>query len=507
MSALTRRDFVRNGAAGALALWLPNGLIERAAAAGGRRVQPSAFADLRKRLTGTLLLPGDAGYTQSSQPANTRFDAIRPAAVAQCADETDVATCIKWSLENGVEPVARGGGHSYAGYSTTTGLLVDLGRLNSVKLDQRTGLAVVGGAALNANVFYKTVEGDFILPGGTCLGVGVGGLVLGGGVGYNTHWAGLTCDHLRGSRIVTAAGDVLKIDDSHHSDLFWACRGGAGGNFGINTSFTFELARVPRQDVAFYRFDYRGADAAGAVLSAFDKLLETAPTGLNAVAMSQATPVDSGGPREAIATFSRGQYIGPLNTLKEIVSPLLAAAKPVTTRLGRCASGTCSACSPAWKHSTMRSATSRATRRLRSPKASSRKWSTCSPPARAAMTPTTARCGRSVGSGRQGQFDRPARHRVRTSRHAHDAPRNPGMGHERTRVGPRRADRLDQRHDRDDRSPYRHESYQNFPNRDIKDWKREYYAENLDRLVNVKTKYDPHNVFRNAQSIPPRRHL
>ena len=125
--------------------------------------------------------------------------------------------------------------------------------------------------------------------------MGVGGLVLGGGIGYNTHWAGLTSDHLVASRIVTADGGVLHIDPSHHPDLFWACRGGAGGSFGINTQFTFHLVRIPSADVAFYRFDWRGADAAAAVLGAFDRVLKKAPAALNAVAQAQAVPVGTGG--------------------------------------------------------------------------------------------------------------------------------------------------------------------------------------------------------------------
>ena len=137
-------------------------------------------------------------------------------------------TCVEWSRAHDVQPVARGGGRSYAGYSTTRGLLIDLTPIRQVKLDKRTGTAVMGGAARNQNVFDATVDGDFVLPGGTCLGVGVGGLVLGGGIGYNTHWAGLTCDHLVGSRIVTADGRALAINEKRHRDLFWACRGGAG---------------------------------------------------------------------------------------------------------------------------------------------------------------------------------------------------------------------------------------------------------------------------------------
>src|SRR5438270_755566 len=130
-----------------------------------------------------------------------------------------------------------------AGTAAALGLGLGIGRGAASAFPRRRGPAVVGGGALSRDLFAGTADGPLFLPVGTCLGVGVGGLVLGGGIGYNTHSAGLTCDHLRASRIVTAAGDLLHLDASHHSDLFWACRGGAGVSFGINTSFTFDLVK------------------------------------------------------------------------------------------------------------------------------------------------------------------------------------------------------------------------------------------------------------------------
>jgi FAD/FMN-containing dehydrogenase len=507
VNGLTRRDLLRAGAAGAAGLWLPLDLIEQAAAAPARaRVDPRALADLRRRLHGTLLLPADHGYAAASQPANTRYENVRPVAVADCADEHDVAVCIRWSGENGVQPVARGGGHSYAGYSTTTGLVINVGRLHTVAVDKRTGVGTVGGGALNQNMFDATVDTGFILPGGTCLGVGVGGLVLGGGIGYNTHWAGLTSDHLRASRIVTAAGEVLHVDPSHHEDLYWACRGGAGGNFGINTSFTFDLVPIPRPDVAFYRFDYRGADAAAAVLAAFDKMLQTAPAALNAVAMSQAAPIMAGGPREAINTFSRGQYIGPLSELRELVSPLLAAATPVTMTLETL---------PFWKMQRM----------FASVEAEHHAFGDISRYSRAplpdsvvaqvidlvAACPTRDATNNgsmwslgwvggpvvdSIGRRETAYVHRNMLTMLRATpvwdTNAPAAVRDGLIGWTRQMIATI--------------APYTaNESYQNFPNRGIADWPTEYYAENFARLVDVKTRYDPNNVFRNQQSIPPRR--
>src|SRR5680860_205092 len=338
MTTLSRRSFLRGGAVATSAVAL--GAYINPAAALGRQtpvdpsaVAPSALDDLRTRLNGTLMLPGDSGYASASAPANGRYLDIRPAAVARCADEADVVTCIQWCNENGVPPVGRGGGHSYAGFSTTTGLMIDIRRLNSVQVDKREVMVTCGGAALNNDFFIATEDGPLFLPGGTCLGVGMGGLTLGGGLGYNAHWAGLTCDHMQASRIVTAAGEVLEIDSSTNSDLYWASRGGAGGSFGINTSFTFDLVDVPQHDIAYFRFEWTGADDAFATLSAFDALIQTAPAAFNGVIMAEATEVGSGGPSEAIGIMSRGQYIGPLVELRDLVAPLLDAATPDTQTL------------------------------------------------------------------------------------------------------------------------------------------------------------------------------
>jgi FAD/FMN-containing dehydrogenase len=513
MSDLTRREVVRAGASAALGLYLPGGLVGRAAAlprvAGRARTQSHhhrrALEELATRLHGRLLLPGQPGYGVATQPANTRFDRIRPLAAAVCADEHDVATCIAWSREHDIPAVARTGGHSYAGYSTTTGLAIDLGNLKAVTVDARTGRATIGGGALNQDVFAVTVGGDYVLPGGTCLGVGVGGLTLGGGIGYNTHWAGLTCDHLRGTRVVTAAGELLDVDDSTHSDLLWACRGGAGGNFAINTSLTFDLARILTPSVSFYRFDYRGADAAAAVLSKFDEILEGAPPELNAVAMSQAVEVGPGGPREAIATFSRGQYLGPMSKLTELVSPLLQVATPVKTTLQTLSF---------WE---MQAALAGAEAEPHSFGDISR-YSTAPLPAAvvARVVDLLVECpSRDTNNNGSvwslGWVGGDVVHSVPRSATAYvhrDALTLLRATPVWETYGPPSVERDLVAWSKEviaAIAPYTApESYQNFPNRGITDWKREYYAENYERLVDVKAAYDPDNFFRNSQSIPPR---
>ena len=512
MSELSRRDLLRSGAASAIGLWLPFAADARSAAwharAANGRISKRALLELWQALRGGLLLPGDPAYDAASTPANARFDGIKPIAVAQCFDEHDVVTCVNWARAHGVPPVAKGGGHSYAGYSMTEGLLIDIGELRRVAFNKHTGVAVMGGAARNQNVLDATVNSQFVLPGGTCLAVGIGGLVLGGGIGYNTHWAGLTSDHLVASRIVTADGRVLHIDPSHHPELFWASRGGAGGSFGINTQFTFHLVKIPSADVAFYRFDWRGADAAAAVLGAFDRVLKKAPAALNAVAQAQAVPVGTGGPREAITVFSRGQYIGPQSELQDLVQPLIdAAGTPVKTTLTtmrywdmqrmfasaetqRHAFGDISRYSsaPLPDHVVGKVADLLAECPSRTAESNGSMWSLGW-----IGGPVVDRFGRRETA----YVHRDMLTMLRaTPVWAIDAPKSVRDG---LIAWTNQMIRLI--------APYTPaESYQNFPNRGIADWKHEYYAENYSRLVKVKTKYDPHNLFHNAQSIPPRRH-
>lgn len=507
MNTLNRRSFVSAGAASALALGTYiNPLLAAARQATPQSdVDPSALDDLRARLNGALMLPGDSGYAAASAPANGRYLDTLPAAVARCADEADVVTCIQWCNENGVSPVGRGGGHSYAGFSTTTGLMIDIRRLNSMAVDTREGIVTCGGAALNNDFFIATEDGPLFLPGGTCLGVGMGGLTLGGGIGYNAHRAGLTCDHLQASRIVTGAGEVLDIDGSTNSDLYWACRGGAGGNFGINTSFTFDLVEVPQDGIVYYRFEWTGADAAFATLAAFDTLIQTAPAAFNGVIMAEATEVGTGDPGEAINIMSRGQYVGPLDELRDLVAPLLEAATPDSQTVEA---------KTFWDMQRMIASgepdphsfgdlSRYSNRHLPESVTAELVDLLVSCPSRSADANGSIWSLGWVGGIVIGQFSRTETAYVHrdattllrpTTVWPNDAPES--VGNELNAwtdaviaaIAPHTPD----------------ESYQNFPNRAIENWQRQYYAENFERLVDVKTAHDPGNLFNNPQSIPVR---
>lgn len=232
---------------------------------------PPDWTALRAKLSGRLLLPGDNGFTY--QGFNPVWDVRKPAAVARCTSASDVQACVS-AARSRVPVAARGGGHSYAGYSSPeNGLQIDLRGLAGVEVlpgDQ----VRIGAGALLGEVAEALAKSGRCLPTGTCPSVGVAGLTLGGGIGVLARKYGLTCDHLVSATVVTADGRQLTTSAQEEPDLFWALRGGGGGNFGIVTSFVF--ATLPAPDVTVFSLQYP-AGAAADVLGAWQGWIAQAP--------------------------------------------------------------------------------------------------------------------------------------------------------------------------------------------------------------------------------------
>lgn len=200
-------------------------------------------ADMRASGNGTLVLPSAPTYSSLALPRNTWFAHIRPQGVAVCTNAQNVQTAVRWAAENGVSPVPRSAsGHSYAGYSTTNGLSLDMAPISGVEFLDDDVVRIGAGARLGA-VSNTLAERGLLLPIGRCMTVGVAGLTLGGGFGFNSRQFGMTSDSLLETEIVTATGELLTCNARENADLFWATRGGNGGTFGVNTSFTFQAQR------------------------------------------------------------------------------------------------------------------------------------------------------------------------------------------------------------------------------------------------------------------------
>ena len=202
------------------------------------------WSALDRNLQGTLIRPDSPQYPAARQLFDPRFDSVLPAAIAYCVSPADVQTCLTFAQRFGLLLALRAGGHSYAGYSTTTGLVLDVTRMSAVTVDPGAGTATVGAGARLIDVYAALAQYGLVVPAGSCPAVGIAGLTLGGGVGVLGRKFGLTCDNLLAAQVVVADGRVLTCDASHDPDLFWALRGGGGGNFGVVTSFTFQAHQV-----------------------------------------------------------------------------------------------------------------------------------------------------------------------------------------------------------------------------------------------------------------------
>ena len=185
----------------------------------------------------------DAAYDESRKVWNGNIDR-RPLAVARCLDEADVQAAVRFATEQGLEVAVRCGAHSMAGASVVDdGLVIDLGAMNQVRVDPDARRVVVAGGALLGDVDAATQAHGLAVPSGLVSHTGVGGLTLGGGMGWLTRIGGLTIDNLLSARVVTADGQARVASPSENADLFWAIRGG-GGNFGVVTEFEFALHEV-----------------------------------------------------------------------------------------------------------------------------------------------------------------------------------------------------------------------------------------------------------------------
>ncbi|WP_206787796.1 FAD-binding oxidoreductase [Amycolatopsis sp. MtRt-6] len=249
---------------------------------------PPNWDDLRSQLTGNLLRPGADGYETAKQGFNQLFDGNNPVAVATASTVQDVQACVK-AAAGRVTIAARSGGHSYAGYSVPQGgLVIDVAALN--KVDVQGGKAVIGAGAKLKDVYAALARAGRALPAGSCPTVGIAGLTLGGGIGVLARKYGLTCDHLSSAQVVAADGRTLTASAGSEPDLFWALRGGGGGNFGIVTEFTFDTDPAP-PELTVFSLHFPAGSGAG-VLGAWQQWIAAMPPELWAnLVLSGGSPV------------------------------------------------------------------------------------------------------------------------------------------------------------------------------------------------------------------------
>jgi FAD/FMN-containing dehydrogenase len=243
--------------------------------------------DLKSKIKGTVIVPGDTAYEEARRVWNAMIDR-RPAVIVRCAGATDVSLAIAFARENDLEIAVRGGGHHIGGHSVCDdGLMIDFSGMKEVQVDTDTQRAYVQPGVTLGDFDRAVQEHALATPVGINSTTGISGLTLGGGFGWLTREYGMTIDNLVSADVVTADGQMLRASKNDNPDLFWAIRGG-GGNFGVVTQFEFKLHRVgPDVFAGLIVFPFKDARD---VLTRYREFVESAPLKLNLWAVLRQAP-------------------------------------------------------------------------------------------------------------------------------------------------------------------------------------------------------------------------
>ncbi|KUL24473.1 FAD-binding oxidoreductase [Streptomyces regalis] len=263
---------------------------------------PANWTALAQDLDGPLIRPGDADWKSAHQLYNTRFDSLKPAAVAYVAHPDDIRTTLAYARAHNLHVAIRNGGHSYAGWSSGNNrLIIDVSKLNRIRASGNT--AVIGAGSKLIDVYRALAAKGTTIPAGSCPTVGVSGLTLGGGHGVTSRAYGLTCDSLTQATLITADGKQLTANATTNKDLFWALRGAGNGNFGVVTELHFKTHPAPQAVTAYMTWPW---SKAAALIKAWQ---EWGPTQPDEIWSSLHVANYAGGtPTISVAAFSLGTY-------------------------------------------------------------------------------------------------------------------------------------------------------------------------------------------------------
>ena len=278
------------------------------------------FQKLADDIAGRVILPEDADYEVARRVWNGMIDK-RPLGIARCVNADDVLAATSFAADNGIAIAVRGGGHNIAGNATCDkGLVIDLSPMKSVEVDRHNRRARAGGGVLWGEFDAETQKAGLATNGGLMPSTGIAGFTLGGGLGHLMRSYGLACDNLLSADVVTANGRTLRASAEQNDDLLWAIRGG-GGNFGIVTSFEFQLHDVG-PDLLGGRLIHRLADAPN-VLRFYREFMGGAPDNLIVYAGLSTGP--DGEPRLGL----RPVFNGPVAEGQSLLKPLRQFGTPV----------------------------------------------------------------------------------------------------------------------------------------------------------------------------------
>ena len=452
--------------------------------------------------------PEDRGYLTDLQLYDSRFDSVRPAGIAYCASPSDVQRSVAFARAHSLPFVARSGGHSYAGYSTTTGLIIDVTLMAAVRAGP--GPAVVGAGARLIDVYSTLNAAGVSIPAGSCPTVGIAGLTLGGGVGVVDRAFGLTCDALTSVEVVTADSRVVTASPTSNPDLYWACRGGGGGNFGVATSMQFRTFPTAPLTLAFLVWPW---PAAADVLPAWlewappgpdqlwsNCLLETEPTGTSPKLQVGAVWIGAAGGLGGLLTQLEGAVGAP---------PSSRLVETVPFEHGMYVEGGCASFSQAACHLPTQTPAGMLARQPSLAKSAYLNGPLGDQGVQAIVAGIDARQSQR-GEGAVG-FDAyggainrisPSAtafvHRSALASAQFNVPFDPGTPAEQLASSQSWLNSW-----YTSVAPYMSGSaYQNYIDPDLPEWAQAYYGSNLGRLMQIKRTWDPDDAFHFAQSIP-----
>lgn len=458
---------------------------------------------LDAEISGEVVLPTAPAYDRASRALNARFDHVRPQAVVRCASPDDVAAALRFAKRRRIGVAPRGGGHCFAGRSSTGGMLVDVSAMSQARVEG--GTVTMGGGTSLGEAYGSLLEHGLTVPAGSCPSVGVAGLALGGGLGIIGRKHGLTSDHLSAAEIVTADGRLVTCDEHHEPDLFWALRGAGAGNFGVVTSLTFRTIPAPDATNFHLTWPFSGA---GAVIEAWQGWAPVAPEELSASLV-----IGAGGSIEDVPNVEVfGIMLGTESDTDGLLDDLVRAVPSGPTSVFR-------------EHlsfgDTVRYWSRRAIREGDPPGEKLRgaryiKSEFLDRPLAPGVIETLLEVfvdGRVEGQARELDFSPWGgaynRARADASAFVHRTHRS-WLKHAAEVAPDATAPEREAAHGWVTRSwnvvhPWgTGRVFPNFPDPDLEGWARAYYGTNLDRLQDVKARYDPENLFRFRQSLPLR---
>jgi FAD/FMN-containing dehydrogenase len=289
-------------------------------------LDPTRLAELTGSLTGRLLQPGEPGYEEARRVHNGLIDR-RPAAIVRCRSAADVAAAIRFARASGLQVSVRGGGHNVAGRAVVDdAVMVDLAEMKAAEVDPQARLVVAEGGLNWNELNAATAEHGLAVTGGAISTTGIAGLTLGGGLGWLMAKHGLAADNVVAFEVVTADGEVLDVTADSQPDLFWALRGG-GGNFGVVTRFTYRLHPVGMVTGGLIAHP---VEAAPGLLRFYRDAIAGASDDLSVFAALPHAPDGSGVKLAALAVF----HLGEPEQAERDLAPFKSWGSPILTEVG-----------------------------------------------------------------------------------------------------------------------------------------------------------------------------